>query len=240
VAFQLQNTSEREGAEVVQCYVHDCEASVYRPQQELAAFTKVLLAPGESRTIQFTLDNHAFNFYDIGQNNWLIESGRFEIRIASSSRDIRLQQHIELHTETQVSEAARTAMPADDANFALADSMQKFATMLQRTPPAPEPVTPFHANSSIGELHHTWLGRQLRNVLIRKFLGAMGGGSSDSTLNKMFEEMANNLPLRALVLFSRGALNHTHVDLLVCLLNYRFFSMIHIWARHKVQSKTMQ
>ena len=53
------------GAEMVQCYVHDVEASVARPQQELKAFAKVWLDPGESRDVVLPLDERAFAFWDV-------------------------------------------------------------------------------------------------------------------------------------------------------------------------------
>ena len=49
VHVRVTNTGAVRGAETVQCYVHDIEASVARPQQELKAFAKVWLDPGESR-----------------------------------------------------------------------------------------------------------------------------------------------------------------------------------------------
>ena len=48
---RVTNTGHARGAETVQCYVHDVEASVARPQQELKAFAKVWLDPGESRDV---------------------------------------------------------------------------------------------------------------------------------------------------------------------------------------------
>jgi beta-glucosidase len=73
----------------VQVYVHDCEASVQRPPQELKAFAKVSLHPGEEKTIDWTLDERAFAFYDPVAGRWVAEPGAYEIRVGSSSRDVR-------------------------------------------------------------------------------------------------------------------------------------------------------
>ena len=60
----MTNTGTTRGAEVVQCYVADLEASVPRPPQELKAFAKVWLDPGESTTVTLQLDERAFAFWD--------------------------------------------------------------------------------------------------------------------------------------------------------------------------------
>jgi beta-glucosidase len=89
VHLRVTNTGSRRGAEVVQCYVHDCEASVARPPQELKSFAKVWLDPGESRDVVLRLDDRAFAFWDVAAHVWTVEPGEFELRIGTSSRDIR-------------------------------------------------------------------------------------------------------------------------------------------------------
>ena len=64
---------------------HDVEASVARPQQELKAFTKVWLDPGESRELTLGLDERAFAFWDVAAHAWTVEPGEFELRVGTSS-----------------------------------------------------------------------------------------------------------------------------------------------------------
>jgi beta-glucosidase len=89
VRVSVTNTGERAGTEVVQCYVRDVVSSVARPDQELRAFRKVELRPGESTPVVFALDRRAFAFWDTETHDWLVEPGEFEIRVGASSRDIR-------------------------------------------------------------------------------------------------------------------------------------------------------
>ena len=86
VSTVVRNTGNRAGSEVIQLYVHDVSASVYRPEQELRAFTKVHLDPGTSERITLELNADAFNFYDPDQMKWVVEPGEFEIRVGRSSR----------------------------------------------------------------------------------------------------------------------------------------------------------
>ena len=86
----MKNTGKVAGAEVVQLYVKDIEASVDRPAKELKAFVKVELLPGQTKQAKLLLKRDAFAFFSPTQKKWVVEPGEFELLIASSSRDIRL------------------------------------------------------------------------------------------------------------------------------------------------------
>lgn len=88
VAVDLENTGERKGREVVQLYLHDRFASVVRPVKELKGFELVELAPGERRTIRFTVDQSLLSFYD-REGHSVIEPGLFEVMVGGSSVDGR-------------------------------------------------------------------------------------------------------------------------------------------------------
>ncbi|MDQ1521545.1 MAG: beta-glucosidase, partial [Actinomycetota bacterium] len=89
VTVPITNTGERHGAEVVQCYVHDVEALVERPEHELKAFARVVLEPGETKPVTLTLDRRAFAYWGAAARDWIVEPGEFELRIGASSRDIQ-------------------------------------------------------------------------------------------------------------------------------------------------------
>lgn len=77
--------------EVVQLYVHDAKSRLIRPGQELKAFAKVELRPGEAKTVRFCLGREAFWYYDPDRVGWIVEPGDFDVRVGHSSRDIRLR-----------------------------------------------------------------------------------------------------------------------------------------------------
>lgn len=91
VSFTLENTGKVAGAEVAQIYVGDPQCSVPRPPKELKGFQKILLAPGESKTVTVELGQDAFRFWDPASKKWTVEPGTFDISVGSSSRDIRLK-----------------------------------------------------------------------------------------------------------------------------------------------------
>jgi beta-glucosidase len=89
-SFEIANTGLCRGAEVAQLYIEDVESSLPRPVKELKGFVKVMLEPGERKSVTIALDLRAFMFFDPTLNGWLAENGDFNILIGSSSRDIRL------------------------------------------------------------------------------------------------------------------------------------------------------
>ncbi|HEY8203584.1 MAG TPA: glycoside hydrolase family 3 C-terminal domain-containing protein [Pyrinomonadaceae bacterium] len=96
VEVQVKNTGRREGAEVVQLYIQDVQASVPRPLKELKGFEKVTLRPGQMKVVRMTLDTRSMAFYDAARRQWVVEPGEFKILVGSSSRDIRLSAEFEV------------------------------------------------------------------------------------------------------------------------------------------------
>ncbi|WP_420641605.1 glycoside hydrolase family 3 C-terminal domain-containing protein [Candidatus Leptofilum sp.] len=92
LSVDVTNEGSRAGQEVVQVYVRDEAAKVERPLQELKAFAKVHLEPGETKTVRLTLTEQSLAYYDTAVHDWVTAPGKFELLIGSSSRDLRLGQ----------------------------------------------------------------------------------------------------------------------------------------------------
>ncbi|WP_420065575.1 beta-glucosidase BglX [Pectobacterium colocasium] len=84
----VKNTGSRAGETVVQLYVHDVVASISRPVKELRGFEKVMLQPGESRTVTFTLDQEALKFYNARMQQ-VVEPGKFDVMIGLDSQRVK-------------------------------------------------------------------------------------------------------------------------------------------------------
>jgi beta-glucosidase len=110
VSVDVRNTGARAGKEVVQLYVRDVESRLVRPPKELKGFQKVALAPGEVKTLTFTLTLRDLSFYDPTLKDWVAEPGTFEILVGSSSRDIRAVGKFTLRGEAK---APRPRLNAD-------------------------------------------------------------------------------------------------------------------------------
>jgi beta-glucosidase len=90
VTLSVENTGEVPGQEIVQLYIRDIDSTLIRPVKELRGFEKVMLKPGESKTLTFKLNTRSLSYYDPHQQAWVAEAGEFEVLVGSSSRDIRL------------------------------------------------------------------------------------------------------------------------------------------------------
>lgn len=86
VSATVTNTGNLAGAEVVQLYIRDPVASVVQPVKKLRGFTKILLEPGERRTVRFTLGPRELGFYDRDME-WVVEPGAFTVWVGWSSAE---------------------------------------------------------------------------------------------------------------------------------------------------------
>jgi beta-glucosidase len=80
VRVTVANVGQRAGDEVVILYLNDVYSSVTTPVKEVVAFRRVHLAPGEARTIAFTIKADQLALYDVHMNV-VIEPGTFEIYV---------------------------------------------------------------------------------------------------------------------------------------------------------------
>ena len=80
----VSNTGRFKGEEVVQLYLRDIVGSIARPMKELKGFEKIELEPGESKTVNFEIDNSLLEFYSYN-NIWESEPGKFHLFIGTDS-----------------------------------------------------------------------------------------------------------------------------------------------------------
>jgi beta-glucosidase len=96
VKVDVTNTGQKDGAEVVQIYISDPPQNKEPPHQ-LRAFGRVELKPGETRTVNLTLDPQSFSTYDPTTHQWGVRKGVYEILAGTSSRDLPLRASFTIH-----------------------------------------------------------------------------------------------------------------------------------------------
>ncbi|MGN0065169.1 MAG: glycoside hydrolase family 3 C-terminal domain-containing protein [Nocardioides sp.] len=209
VEVTVTNTGERAGSTVVQVYVHDVASSVPRPEQELKAFAKVHLEPGEARRVQLDLGRRGFAVYDTATAAWAVEAGEFEIRVGTSSRDLPLRSTVVLDSPDTVTAVEAPSRPlVDDAEFAV---------LLGRSVPAPRPLLPFHRDSTLSDLDGTWLGARLQKLLLSMAGRRVSVG--DDANSAMMETAMAQMPLRGVVMAAAGRLTYPVLDRAISVLN---------------------
>jgi beta-glucosidase len=95
VRVDVTNSGRRAGDEVVQLYARDEEATVARPVLELCGFQRVQLAPGECRTVSFTLSTEQLAFTD-AERRRVVEPGTVRLFVGRSSVELPLSAEIAL------------------------------------------------------------------------------------------------------------------------------------------------
>jgi len=217
LSIPVTNSGGRAGAEVVQVYVRDVASSTDRPDRELGGFAKVRLAPGETKKVTVDLDRRAFAFYDVGAASWQIEAGGFELLVGSSSRDVRATETVEIaSTFAPTTEAAlETGSPV---TMELLDDT--FTDRLGHAVPAPDPVRPFHRNSTLGEVSVTAPGAAIKKAVVVALPRQFGDEIEiDDSMKRMLESVVVDAPLRSMVLLSGGKVSWRALDRIVAMLD---------------------
>lgn len=224
VSFTLRNIGSRIGAEVAQVYIAPAAGVVPQPcpVQWLAGFSKIELEPGRERRIILCLDGTAFRKWDASLHCWRVYSGEYEIRVASSSRDVRLTASIaigdkrsafnpeqardrrNIAEEQFVLDRASAASPQvpeiyrhpTPGCFAQPVSARTFAELYARPLPERPPVTPFTIESTVSDMGACWLGRRLYRII--DWVMAEPASKMSRDQKAMMQEMAADMPLRSL------------------------------------------
>lgn len=101
VSVDITNTGSVAGKEIVQLYVRDNSGACMRPDKELKGYEKVALEPGEAKTVTMTLDHRSFAWYNTDLKDWYSATGKYDILIGASSRDIRLCETVQMNSSVK-------------------------------------------------------------------------------------------------------------------------------------------
>jgi beta-glucosidase len=85
VSADVQNTGSRAGDEVVQLYIHQRAGSASRPERQLKGFERITLAPGEKKTVKFTLGPEELRFWSPQDKKWVEEAEDFDVWVGEDS-----------------------------------------------------------------------------------------------------------------------------------------------------------
>ena len=89
VSVEVTNTGARAGTEVVQCYAGPVAPRRPRPHGALAGFTRLSLAPGETRTAEIQVPGSALAYWDVAAHRMTVDPGDYLVKVGSSSAAIQ-------------------------------------------------------------------------------------------------------------------------------------------------------
>ena len=88
ISVEVTNTGDVKGEEIVQLYIQDVVGEVVRPIKELKGFEKVMLHPGETKTISFTITEEQLRYHHCDLQ-YKSDRGAFIAYIGSNSQDVQ-------------------------------------------------------------------------------------------------------------------------------------------------------
>ncbi|GAB5451195.1 MAG: glycoside hydrolase family 3 C-terminal domain-containing protein [Halioglobus sp.] len=231
VECEIKNTGAVAGYEVAQLYIGTRTGAVYRPRRELRGFTKIWLEPGQTGTAVFELGSRAFAHWCADTHDWKIEEGEYRIEIGASSSDIRMDGPIRVLSADQISPPDPALAPYFEPERRAFDD-PAFTALLGRSIPAASPATPYHQNSTIGEVSSTLLGKMLHWVILRS-MKTMTPDERDEKMERMMAAMVAEMPLRNLVVFSAGKFSPRGLQLCIHVMNGQYRTALKTAIRGK-------
>ena len=206
VSVQVKNTGAVSGAEVVQLYIAAPKGGIFCPVRELKGFERVELKPGESKTVEFTLDDRSFAIWSEG---WKIPGGTYTVQIGASSRDIHLEQSIEIAGE-------EIAIPAWQAGswyetMEGRPSREEWEKLMGHPVPViSEPKKgQFTMDSTCMEMKEHSFVMKIQYMVTENIIAKGFGGKKDMSdpSYKMMITCATDCPMRSVVISSGGMMN---------------------------------
>lgn len=219
VSFKIKNTGDMDGAEIAQVYVADKESTIFRPEKELRAFTKVFIKAGEEKEVSVTLGKRAFAYYNTNIGDWHVETGEFAVLVGSSSRDIRLEAAVNVIStvEAEIPDYKKSAPAYYTADIAGMNGGQWAAVYGQQLPSAERDTSAkITIYNCLDDASHTkWGGRigRLIQSVITKFASAETGDGA------MLQAMAVQIPIRNFISMSMGVFSPKMAEGLLQILN---------------------
>lgn len=233
VFADITNTGDVAGAEVVQLYVAPVDSyDRFRPAQALAGYAKVALIPGETKTVEIDIDEHAFSVYDPERGRWTAVSGDYELRLAASSRDVREVAVVSVNGETQP-DALKTLKAEGLTKYRRGQVQdvtdEEFEELLgSPLPPVSWDLSvPLDADSVIGQLPgHSALATSIHKLVT-------GGAASLDLIGRPiaanYARFLLAMPIRNAARMSGGKIDEQALETLVAFLNGEGLS----WLRAK-------
>jgi beta-glucosidase len=95
ISFTVKNTGKRAGTEIAEVYA-SLPDSAGEPPKRLIGWSRVELAPGESKQVSIPVDRSRLSIFDEASNSWKLVPGDYTVLAGGSSKLLPLQQQLSL------------------------------------------------------------------------------------------------------------------------------------------------
>lgn len=206
ITATIANVGDVCGAEVVQLYIAPPQDGIHRPRKELKGFAWVELKPGERKVVTFSLDDRSFSLWSDG---WKIPGGTYQVLIAASSEDVRLQGELLVDGETLQAPLCQGGSWYETMDGRPSRELWEKA-MGHPVAVAPEAKKGhFTLDNSCMEMKERSLIMKIQYKVTENIVAKSFGGKKDygDPAFKMMMICATDCPLRATVISSGGSMS---------------------------------
>ena len=234
VTFEITNTGKVDGKEIAQLYVGLKGSALIRPAKELKGFTKVFLKAGETKKVFIPFDDKTFRYFNTATNKWEIEKGVYDLYVAASIDDVRLEGSInQIGTTNTVPYNKEEDLPHYASGELRNIPDEEFRILLGHE--IPNGDLPFYKknrmvvdyNTTFSELRYSkrWIGRLVGKAIpwFTRVLRKMGNRVLANTLVMGVVHQ----PMRGMSRFSGGGLRMSQLDGLIMIFNGHFWKGLH-------------
>ena len=224
IEITLKNTGDMAGSEVIQVYIGKENSKYLRPIKELKAFDKVFLNANESKNITIELERRNFEIFDIKADEYLVESGEYQIYICKNSEEIIQTLFVNVKSNdicTGDSNEMLEYIPANN-EFPIEKFENIYGSKIIQSRPVAKKGE-FTEFNSLGEIvDESLLARFILFIMRNSLPLATGEGKDTGGFMMSYEQMRTN-PIFKLGQSSGGILNEKRVDGIVDIFNGHLF-----------------
>lgn len=214
IKLKVINSGMIDGEEIVQLYVGKSDSRLMRPVKELKGFKKIFLKAGESQIITIPFDDKTFRYFDTDKHEWEIEAGTYQLYIGSNSRDIRLQDQLDVNGVIPAIQSNDHYLNRHFQKLNTEDFEQLYGKPLPKEKQAGK--YSLNRNHTISDMKHAknLLARLVYKVIDKLLIRSQKKGTPD--LNLMF---IYNMPFRAIAKMTNGMVDMKMVDSMLIMVN---------------------
>jgi beta-glucosidase len=219
----IHNQSSIDGAQVIQVYAQYVASKVVRPKIVLIGFKKLKVSAHESLTFTITIPVSELSFTQNSVSK--LEAGEVLIHVGTSSEDFFYSSRINIQSNDEIK--SEQDSPYYQPNALFKPTQNDFEVLLKHPIPKITPLKPFTLNSTLKDISTHPIGKGLLWLVLK--LSKSGKKSVADEFNQsMIEHMIVEMPLRAIINFSKGKLSTKTIQRLLNIMNVGFIKSFNL------------
>lgn len=237
ISFQIKNTGEHTGAEVIQLYVGKKASVTFNPLKELRSFVKVYLKPNEALTVTLYIDEKELMFFDPFSNAWKLEQTTYVFYLGNSSSSTKVigEHFLSSGEKLQYYEEYKNQVPSyfgdNFLKFISKEENAEFKVLYQNELPfLPTTHLPPYTNEvSLSDVLHV---DGIKEIIMQLQNADFSSLNLNVTTKTFFKNNITKLPIRSFVELTNRIFTYEHVAALLFLLNNEKEGAAKIFAEH--------